>query len=92
MYIFKTNVTNTNCSLKTLYVIIGYVLGMSGSDTNGNGRRITYQGYGKSSKVKVDKGPIVDDGILTWKVPGIKIDVNNYYYIFPILLYFICLL
>ena len=79
-YLYTYIVTNANCVFQILNVKFCCVLGTRDSDTNGNRRRTTYKGYGKSSKVIVDKKPVVDDGILTWKVPGIKIDVSNYLY------------
>ena len=48
---------------------------MRASDTNGGGRRTAYKGYGKSSKVNVNKPK--QDGVQTWKVKGINIDVSN---------------
>ena len=42
------------------------------SDTNG--RRVSYAGQRRPSKLSVNKPK--PDGILTWKVPGIKIDVS----------------
>ena len=51
---------------------------MSVSDTNG--RRKTYGNYRKPSKTEDVKPKL--DGILTWKVPGIKIDVRYQIFIF----------
>ena len=49
-------------------------IGTSVSDSNR--RRKTYGNYRKSSKKEEVKPKL--DGILTWKVPGIKIDVSNH--------------
>ena len=51
---------------------------MSVSDTNGG--RKTYGNYRKPSKTEDVKPKL--DGILTWKVPGIKIDVRFQIFIF----------
>ena len=44
--------------------------------SDSNGRRRAHGNYRKSSKKEEAKPKL--DGILTWKVPGIKIDVSNH--------------